>query len=129
MSSALAAMLKMPFPQRSARGALPVKKKIANQFPFKSAPDKNQGLINAVNAFIGSLERRMEMNFRRDWRFVWAINSGEIFQLPASRFGIESLGVAAFTLRQGSVDKDFKKLASFEERAGMIALSPEWTDK
>src|ERR1700722_9324827 len=66
-------------------------REIANQFPIKSVPDKNQGLINAVNAFIGSLERRMEMNFRRDWRFVWAINSGEIFQFPASRFGVESL--------------------------------------
>jgi hypothetical protein len=37
---------------------------LANQFPPVLAPGENQGLINAVNTLIGSLERRLEMNLR-----------------------------------------------------------------
>jgi hypothetical protein len=55
---------RMPFTQRSAGGALAVKGEMANQFPIKSVPDKYQGLTNAINTFIGSLEHRLEMNFR-----------------------------------------------------------------
>ena len=89
----------------------------------------NQGPANAVNTFIGSLERRLEMNFRGEWRLVWAINSGEVLQFSASGFGVEALRVAAFTLGQWRVDKDFKELARFEERAGVIALGTVGADE
>ena len=89
----------------------------------------NQGPANAVNTFIRSLKRRLEMNFWRERRLVRAINSGEVLQFAAPSFGIETFRVAAFTLGQWRVDKDFKELARFEERAGVIALSTVGTDE
>jgi len=89
----------------------------------------DQGPAYAVNTFIGRLESRSEMNFRGKRRFVWAVDASKVFQLAAPGFGVKSFGVASFTLRQGRVYKDFKKLARFKEGAGVVPLSTVGADE
>jgi hypothetical protein len=101
-----------------SESAAAVKRKLANQGP-----------ANAVNTFFGSLEHGLKMNFRGKRRLVWTIDSGEVLQFAAPGFGVETLRVATLTLSQWYVDKDFKELATFEERAGMIALSTVGADE
>ena len=61
---------------------------------------------------LGGVFVRFHHQFRIERSFIGIVDPGEAFQLSASRFLVEALGVACFAHLDGRIDKDLDKAES-----------------
>jgi len=82
-----------------------------------------------IDACLLVMSECVQANFRRCGWFVYAVDTGEIYQLSAPRLGIQSFRIAAFAFFEWGVHKDFQEFSGLKARPGDFPLGTIWADK